>query len=174
MFKMLKPDMYCKDIFNINYEKLQQNGIKCLLFDLDNTIEPVIIPFPDENDVNFFNRLKSMGFKVIVMSNGNKERVMSFTKKLNIEVKHSSMKPFIKSYLEIMYKNNLKPKEIAAIGDQLLTDVFGANNARMTSILVDPISEIELNKTKINRFIEKIILNNFKQRNILVKGNYYE
>ena len=35
---LLKPNNYYKNIYIINYQKLKENNIKCLLFDLDNTI----------------------------------------------------------------------------------------------------------------------------------------
>ncbi|HOP65843.1 MAG TPA: YqeG family HAD IIIA-type phosphatase [Bacilli bacterium] len=174
MFKIFKPKMYYKDIFSVNYELLKEKGIKCLLFDLDNTIEPIIIPLPDDEDIAFFNKLKGMGFKVIIMSNGYKERVTKFAKKLKVDVIYFSLKPFVKSYLTMMYKYHLKPKEIAAIGDQLVTDIWGANNAKITSIFVDRICDIEKKGTKINRFFEKLILNYFQKHNMFEKGNYYE
>jgi predicted HAD superfamily phosphohydrolase YqeG len=32
------PKMYKKSIHEVNYNKLKEMGIKCLIFDLDNTI----------------------------------------------------------------------------------------------------------------------------------------
>ena len=174
MFKMFKPKMYYKDIFSINYNKLQAMGIRCLLFDLDNTIEPIFITLPDEKDINFFDYLKNMGFEIIIMSNSKKERVSIFAKRLGVNYNSFSMKPFIKNYLLIMHKYKYKNSEIAAIGDQLMTDIYGANNIKIISILVDQISEVEEHKTKFNRLLEKLILNHFKARNIFIKGNYYE
>ena len=40
MFDKFVPDIYAKSIFLINYKKLRKSGIKCLLFDLNNTIAP--------------------------------------------------------------------------------------------------------------------------------------
>ena len=51
MFKVFKPRMYYQDIFKIDYNKLQAMGIKVLLFDLDNTIEPIFINLPDDKDI---------------------------------------------------------------------------------------------------------------------------
>ena len=34
---IFKPDIYKKNIFDIDYLKLKKDGIKCLVFDLDNT-----------------------------------------------------------------------------------------------------------------------------------------
>ena len=35
---LFKPTIYNKDIFSINYDKLKEKGITCLVFDLDNTL----------------------------------------------------------------------------------------------------------------------------------------
>lgn len=174
LLRNFKPKMYYQDIFKIDYNKLQAMGIKVLLFDLDNTIEPIFINLPDDKDIKLFNILKDMGFKIIIMSNSKKERVSIFAKKLGVFYHSFSMKPFIKSYLQLMHQHKFKHHEVAAIGDQLITDIYGANNLKITSILVDQISEVEEHKTKFNRFLEKMILNHFKAKNIFVKGNYYE
>lgn len=174
MFKKFKPNLYYKDIFSINYSKLRSKGVRCLLFDLDNTIEPILIPYPDSEDVRLFSKLKIMGFKVIIMSNSKRSRVVKFAKKLGVDYNFLSAKPFIKVYLKLMYKYNFKPDEIACIGDQLLTDVYGANNAKMVSVLVDKISDVELKKTKINRFLENFIFAYFKGKDVFIKGRYYE
>ena len=72
------------------------------------------------------------------------------------------------SYFE---KNNLKKENIAAIGDQLFTDILGANKMNITSILVEPISKNESIFTKLNRARENRLI---KKYNIIEKGNYYE
>ena len=42
------PDKYYKNIYQINYMKLKNDGIKCLLFDLDNTIVPPNVKEPNK------------------------------------------------------------------------------------------------------------------------------
>ena len=44
------PDMYQKSIYDIDYKKLKEKGIKCLLFDLDNTLVPVNIDIPTKSE----------------------------------------------------------------------------------------------------------------------------
>lgn len=171
---IFKPKMYAKDIFKINYDKLKSMGIKCLLFDLDNTIEPVIIPLADEKDVVFFNSLKKKGFEIIIMSNSRKKRVTNFAKKLDVKVNYSSMKPLSKSYYQIMRKYKLNKNEVAAIGDQIMTDVLGANKVGIYSILVDPISNIEEKCTKFNRFLEKMLISSWEKKGTFKRGKYYE
>ena len=81
------------------------------------------------------------------------------------------MKPSPRNYNKIIKENNLKYEECAAIGDQLYTDIKGANNLGILSILVDPISKHEFITTKINRIKENKLINKTK---IIKKGEYYE
>ena len=167
------PDIYQKNIYDIDYEKLSKMGIKCLLFDLDNTLVPVNVDVPNKKLKELFILLEK-NFKVIIVSNSNKKRLIPFKEGLNIDVAASARKPFKKKYLKIMNMYNLKEHEVAAIGDQLLTDIYGANKVGITSILINPIGEYEKFGTKINRFLEKFVYHNLKRKNILIKGKFYE
>ena len=167
------PDVYQKSIYTINYKKLINQGVKCLVFDLDNTIEPYAELEPSKKLTELIAFLKD-DFQIIVMSNNNKERVRPFKEKLNIDAAHSSKKPFGKKYKKILSMYNLKPSEVACVGDQLITDIFGANKMDMISILVHQISPIEPFGTKINRFFERIIIKRLNKKGCLIKGEFYE
>lgn len=167
------PDIYAQSIYEINYKKLKKNGIKCLLFDLDNTIASYKSNEPDMKVKELFNRLE-MDFKVIIMSNSGKNRLRPFKEKLNVDVAFSSKKPLKGKYKKILelYKFNID--EVACIGDQLLTDILGANRMGFTSILVNRLAKFETTPTKINRFFEKFILRRLAKQKILVIGEYYD
>ena len=167
------PDMYQKNIYDIDYQKLKHKGIRCILFDLDNTLCPVKESVPSKKVKELFAYLER-DFKVIIISNSNQKRLIPFKEGLNVDVAASAKKPFKKKYLKIMKMYSFKEYEIAAIGDQLLTDVYGANRVGITSILINPIGEYEKICTKINRFLEGFIYRNLKRKNILVKGSYYD
>ena len=70
---ILIPDMYQKSIYSINYEKLYESGIRCLLVDLDNTCVPYTEKKPSQKLIELFNYLKEYGFKVILFSNATKK-----------------------------------------------------------------------------------------------------
>ena len=72
------PDVYQKSIYDIDYKKLKKIGIKCLIFDLDNTIAPVTIFKPTKKVRDLFEELKETGFKVLIVSNSHKKRVAPF------------------------------------------------------------------------------------------------
>lgn len=167
------PDIYQKSIYDIDYQKLKKKGIKCLLFDLDNTLVPVNTDVPTKKVKELFAILEK-DFKVIILSNSGKKRLIPFKEGLNVDTSASSRKPFKKKYLKIMNIYNFKYHEIAAIGDQLLTDIFGANRIGITSILINPIGEYEKFCTKINRFFEGFIYRRLKRKGLFQKGEYYE
>ena len=143
MFNMFVPDMYQKSIYNIDYKKLKKNGIKCLIFDLDNTLTPVNLKSPSKKLKDLMEDLKNLKFKLIIVSNATKKRVEPFKDILCIDSAYLSLKPFRRKYQKVLKIYNFKENEIACIGDQLLTDIWGANRMGFTSILVNPIGTID-------------------------------
>ena len=174
MFSKFLPDIYQKSVYKINYDKLKSSGIKCLIFDLDNTITPINLNKPSKRLKDLFTRLKNMGFKCIILSNSGKKRVEPFKNSLAVDSGYSCRKPNNKKYIKVMNSYNYAPDEIAAIGDQLLTDVYGANKMGFTSVLVNPIGQKDFVISLFNRFIEKIIFRTFRKRDLFTRGKYYD
>ena len=113
MLDLLIPDIYAQSIYTINYKKLKKNGIKCLLFDLDNTIAPYKVDVPDQKVKELFARLEE-DFKIIIVSNSGKNRLRPFKEKLNVDVAFSSRKPFKKKYKKILTLYKFKIDEHAS------------------------------------------------------------
>ena len=90
--KKLIPDIYCKSIYDIDYKKLKDKNIKCLLFDLDNTCVPYPQKTPTEELKTLFKKLQEMDFKVIIFSNTTPNRLDKF-KDIGVEVFGLSRKP---------------------------------------------------------------------------------
>ncbi len=168
------PDIYAQSIFTINYEKLLQRGIKCLLFDLDNTCIPYLKKQPTKKLKDEFDKLTEMGFHVIIFSNSPKKRLEPFKKELNVDCCYKAGKPRKKKFLKILKMYNYSLSEAAIIGDQLVTDIYGGNRVGITTILVNPISNIDMPFTKIHRFIEKIEIKKMNKRGIFSIGEYYD
>ena len=103
--KCFYPDSYAQSIYTINYDKLINNGIKCLLFDLDNTCIPYTDKNPSKKLKEHFEKLKDMGFKIIIFSNANKKRLEPFKKNLNVDCCTKARKPMKKSFLKILKIN---------------------------------------------------------------------
>lgn len=174
MIEKVIPDIYQKSIYYINYDKLYKKGIRCIIFDLDNTITPSHIKKPTKRLKKLFDELRDKGFKVIIMSNAPKHRIEPFKTYLNVDACAFSLKPRKNKYERIMEKFKYKHTEVAAVGDQLLTDIYGANKLDLTSILVNPLTDHDFTITLINRIIEKFIYDRLDKKELFMKGQYYE
>lgn len=168
------PDMYQKSIYSIDYKKLLSRGIKCLLFDLDNTIVPIKMKEPNQKAKDLFNELKEMGFKVIIFSNSPKSRLKPFKEELKVDCSASTRKPKSKKFLQVLDIYGFAVSEVAIIGDEILTDVLGGNRVGITTILVNPISKKDMFSAKFRRIYEKHIMQKLRNKDLFSKGRYYE
>jgi len=168
------PDIYAKSIYDVNYDNLKERGIKCILFDLDNTLIPPSIKEPSTKLINFLNQLKNTKLHFIIYSNGRSKRVKRLENILDIECISPAFKPYRGKFDMIVKKYNYNQSEIAIIGDQLLTDVAFGNNVGITTILVNPLSVKDSFFTKFNRMREKRIFKKLYKNNLFIKGKYYE
>ena len=87
------PLMCEKTIFDIDYNKLYESGKKYILSDLDNTIIPYDISMPDEKIKDYFESLKKIGFKIIIISNNKKHRIQPFAEVVGVDYVYSAKKP---------------------------------------------------------------------------------
>lgn len=149
------PNEYYKTFSDIDIDHLKRIGIKGIIVDIDNTLIPWSNKVPDENTYLWINKLRSEGFKVCLISNNTKSRVQEFNKDLNCPVVWSAKKPLKTAYIKASKYLDCPVKNIAVVGDQIFTDVFGGNRMGMYTILVDPLSEKEFFWTKLIRKIEK-------------------
>lgn len=168
------PDMYQKSIYHIDYDKLKEDGIKCLLFDLDNTCVPFKDTEPNKKLIDLFETLKDMDFKVIIFSNATKKRLMPFKNGLNVDCSASSRKPSTKKLLKVIKMFNYNLSDVAIIGDQLYTDILCGNKVGIKTVLVNPMSKDDMLFTKFFRRLEKRKFKKFAKMGILKKGKYYE
>lgn len=168
------PDIYQKSIYAIDYEKLKNRGIKCLLFDLDNTIVPFDVKESDQATKELFDNLKKLKFRIVIFSNSSKNRLKPFKDYLEVDCSARSKKPLKGRFLKILDEYGLSENEVAIIGDQILTDIVGGNKVGITTILVNPISKRDSIITKPNRCLEKHIMKKLGNRDLFIKGRYYE
>lgn len=152
------PDEKYNNIYEINYELLYKNGIRLLLFDLDNTLIPVNSNYIPERLPFLLKRLKEMGFRAAIISNRQESRVLEISESLNISSYYLAFKPLKRKFITILNDYDLSNKQIVMIGDQIITDIFGAKRMGIYSILVNPVIENELIYNKITQSINKKIL----------------
>ena len=169
----LYPKLYLNSVKEITLKMLEQNNIKGLILDVDNTLIDFDKKMP-EVIKEWAENLKSNKIKMCIVSNSNhKEKVENTAKKLEIPYIFFAKKPCIGGLKKAGKIMSLEESQIAVVGDQIFTDVIGANRAKMFSILVKPINEKDIWITKFKRPIEnKIIQKYLKQSNKGEKNVY--
>lgn len=170
---LFKPSKYYKDIYSINYDKLKEEGIKCLIFDLDNTLGLISEKECPRKTKLLIKKLKE-DFLVLVCSNNNRTRLKPYLEDLGIGGVSWSMKPLTRGLRKIKRNYHLKKKEMTIIGDQIVTDIYAGNKFRIKTILVDPLGEKDMKVTFFNRKIENYIVNKYSKRGAFTRGEYYE
>ena len=168
------PDIYQKSIYTLDYTKLLSRGIKCILFDLDNTIAPANQNTITDKTKELIISLKQKGFKVVIFSNSPKMRVQKFAEVLGIEGIHLAFKPNPRKLKKFIETSDFKISEVAIIGDQLLTDVVVGNKVGITTILISPVSSKDHIVTKINRYFENRKMKKLEAKELFSKGRYYD
>ena len=167
------PDIYQENIYKLNYETLRSRGIKCLLFDLDNTIAKVKETVPKDAAKELFDNLKRKGFKILITSNSIKARVKPFAEELKVDYISSCKKPKIEKIAEYIKKSKFRLDQIAIIGDSMMDDVVCGNTIGITTVLLDQISKMEFPIARLKRIKEKRIQKKLRDKNLFTKGRYY-
>ncbi len=158
--KKFIPSVVVKSIFDIDYNKIYDEGCRIILTDLDNTLISYEMNEPNEALINWRDKLQSMGFKIIIVSNSHSFRVSHFSEMINLEYQPSSMKPLKRGFKKVVKKNNIKdPSKVVLFGDQIMTDILGGNRMGFKTFLVEAIDKTsEGLSTRFNRHFEKRIV----------------
>lgn len=164
MFKKFKPTWMLEAIYQITPEQLKKHDIKAVLTDLDNTMIAWNNPDGTEELHHWIATMREAGIPVIVISNNKEERVARALKKLDLDFVASAKKPFSKGFKIVEKRYNLPKESLIMVGDQLITDIRGANSAGIRSVLVKPIVQTDAWNTRINRQLEKKIMKHLKKR----------
>ena len=115
--------------------------------------------------VDWAHNMKNIGVKLCILSNSNqKDKVEKVAKTLEIPYIYFASKPLKKGYKKAVQILNVKPKNTAMVGDQILTDIVGANRMKMVSILTKPLEEKDIWVTKIKRPLEKYVINRYMKK----------
>ncbi len=168
-----KPTMYMKSIYEVDFNKIYEMGFRTLLIDLDNTLVPHDVANPTPQSIELIESLKTIGFKVVILSNNSKGRVSKFAKPLDVDYMYSTRKPLKFKYNRLITEQGFKRSEILCIGDQILTDVYGANRLKIANMLVEPLATKDILWTKVNRFFEKKVYKKLAKRKQLIRGEFY-
>lgn len=158
------PDEEAASIFEVDYGSLQRSGKEAVIFDLDNTIARWGEDSLNDKVIELIGEILGLGLQVGILTNSKREKVKSFVEGLPYPCQFNAQKPRRKNFLSLLEKMDVPPSRAVMIGDQLLTDVLGANRMGMYSIRVEPIERgREFSFTAANRLIEDLL---FSLRNV--------
>jgi len=171
---LIIPNSYVKDVYSINYNELQKKGYTNIIFDIDNTILPVNIIDVSEELVNLFKKLDKDKIKVCIVSNNKLERVLPVATKLDVLYVHEAKKPKKEAFDKALKTLGSNVEDTIMVGDQMLTDIKGANEYGLYSVLVDPVDNKYDVKTGTSRVLQNIMIKKLEKKNIFHKKSYYK
>ena len=173
MFERFFPDTTVSSTYAIDYEKLYKEGYRGILFDIDNTLVAYDEECPNQDVIDFINKLKRNGIEVALCSNSPSSRGKNFGKHLPVSNTYPfSCKPFPFCFKKAMRDHGLKANQIAILGDQMYTDILGGNIWGLYTILTAPIAIKDRNITKVFRFFEELIYGYLEKKKLLKRGDF--
>lgn len=133
---------------------LKKINIKGLILDLDNTLTTHDNPRPAEGVLDWIQSMKNHRIRLMIVSNNHPPRVKPFADMLGLDFVSEGRKPLTKGFKEACRRMGLLKNEVAAVGDQIYTDVLGANLFRIRMLYVSPIEHEKTTFFKVKRKLE--------------------
>lgn len=176
MFQKFYPDLYVDSTYQIDFDSLYRDGYRGLIFDIDNTLVTHGAP-ADERAKKLFAHLKETGFSCCLLSNNKEPRVKMFNDDVQVNYIFDAHKPSVPNYEKAMEVMHTDRSNTIFIGDQIFTDIFGANRAGIPTIMVKKIHWKEEIQIILKRRLEAIVLlcyrNYRKKHPTTVKGDFF-
>ena len=146
-------------IYEITLSKLQKEGIDCLLIDVDGTLinrKSTNIPKAVKDWIYESKKFFSL---YLISNNPSEKRISKIAKDLEVRYKFNALKPRKNVTLDVISEFKCESKNIAIIGDRILTDIIVGNRCNIKTILVKRLSRDGLPiKLNFTLFIEKLII----------------
>ncbi len=156
MLRRFYPRERAASAYTIPYEKYYDAGFRGIVFDIDNTLVPHGAPATAQA-IALMAKLREMGFSLCLISNNQEPRVAPFARAVGAYAIWDAHKPQKSAYLRAVSKMEKTPEVTLFVGDQLLTDVYGANRGGLYGVVVAPVGKKEEIQIVLKRYLEKII-----------------
>lgn len=157
----LFPDEYLPSAYRIDYRRFYDEGIRGIIFDIDNTLVPHGAP-ADDRARELFEELRKTGFQVVLLSNNKEPRVKLFRDGLldasHVQYIFKAGKPGGRGYRRAMELMGTETRTTLFVGDQIFTDVWGAKRAGIYAVLTKKIHPKEEIQIVLKRVLEWFIL----------------
>ncbi len=157
MFKKFYPTIYAESAYIVDFQEIYDKGYRVLILDVDNTLVEHGAPANDQA-IAFFDKVRKIGFQTCIISNNHEPRILPFATAVASDYIFDAGKPSQKGYQKAMKLCGGTLENSLFMGDQLFTDIWGANRAGLKSILVKPIKYDTEIQIRLKRLGEKIVL----------------
>jgi HAD superfamily phosphatase (TIGR01668 family) len=158
------PYAFALSLQAVDLEALWADGFRGIIVDVDNTL----IAFDKDHIADevheWFRRAKTLGFRLVFLSNNFKNRVGAVSTMLECPGVPSAMKPLPFGFIAALRLLETSRKQTIVIGDQLVTDILGAATIGLPGILVNPIAQKDFPLTKVFRWVERRLIDSRRPR----------
>ena len=159
------PTIYRRRITDVTTTDLNNLGVRGVFLDVDNTLTTHDNPDLADDVKNWLQVMQSAGIALIIVSNNSDERVAPFAQTIGLPYTAHARKPLPTGYRSAAKALNIPLSQCVTIGDQIFTDILGANLSGVSSVLLEPIEpEVEQKFIVFKRKIERLLLANKRQR----------
>ncbi len=143
------PDLHVHTLAEIPLDELSHRGIRGFLLDVDNTLTPWHQGKPAPGVTEWLRRLAEREFKACLLSNSAQEDVEDLARRLSLPAVWKARKPSVAGFRRGCAILGLPPTQVAMVGDQMFTDVWGGNRAGLYTILTDILDQREFWGTRL-------------------------
>lgn len=160
------PNEFVHTVYEITPDKLKMQGIRGIITDLDNTLIEWDRPDATPDLKDWLKLMHDAGIQIVIVSNNKEPRVKKFADPLGIPYIFRARKPLGKGFKAALAKLNMPVQEVLMVGDQMLTDVMGANFRKLHTVLVKPVAQSDGFVTRFNRFVERRVFNYLSKKGV--------
>ncbi len=167
---MFFPDSYVDSLFEVDFQTLFDEGYRGIVFDVDNTLVPHGA-HGDERAIAFFKKLRDIGYVTLLLSNNAEPRVKSFKEEVGAtDYIYKANKPARSGYIKAMEMLGTDRSTTLFCGDQIFTDIWGANRSGIRTIMTKPVIKWrEEPQIILKRLVEAVVLAVYRIK-VLVSG----
>lgn len=136
---VFSPTRMKEKITEITAQTFAEMGVTNVLLDVDNTLASYVSHEPIPDALEWAAQMQRQGLTLVIVSNNYKSRVAPFAEKFGLPYTSFACKPLPFGYLKVRKQLKAESGACAIVGDQIFTDIVGANLCGMKSILLSPV-----------------------------------
>jgi HAD superfamily phosphatase (TIGR01668 family) len=157
--RKFSPAASLERVEQVDLDALKAAGKRVLLLDVDNTLLPWREHEFPQPVLDWIEHGKSLGLEFCILSNTrHPKRLQRLSDELGVPFIRAKFKPSRQMYDMALERYAIKPEQAVMIGDQLLTDVLGANRAGIDAFWIKPVGKREFIGTRLfSRNVERVI-----------------